>query len=100
MESAGDRGYRIVSRMSGKCIGTDGENAAAGSHIVQSQCGNSPRQLWTREKASDGFAFKNVGNRQCLDVPGASLVNGARLIAWVCNSGVNQTWRYLSPTTP
>jgi len=100
IESAGDAGYRIVSRMSGKCIGTDSEGAAAGGHIVQSQCGSSPGQLWAREGASNGYVFRNVANRLCLDVPGASLANGAKPITWVCNGGINQTWRYVSPTTP
>jgi len=36
-----DAGYRIASRMSGKCIGTDPGHAAAGGHIVQSPCGRS-----------------------------------------------------------
>jgi hypothetical protein len=37
IESAGDTGHRIVSRMSSKWIGTDPEGVAVGGHIVQSQ---------------------------------------------------------------
>ena len=100
IESAGDAGYRIVSRMSGKCIGTDPVGAAVGRHIVQSRCGSSPGQLWALEGAGHGYILRNVPNRLCLDVPGGSIANGAKPIAWVCNGGINQTWRYVSPTTP
>ena len=100
IESAGDGGYRIVSRMSGKCIGTDPSGAAVGGHIVQSQCGSSPGQLWALVSASNGYVLQNLANRLCLDVPGGSLANGAKPIAWSCNGGINQTWRYVSPTTP
>jgi ricin-type beta-trefoil lectin protein/gametolysin peptidase M11 len=96
----GDAGYRIVSRMSGKCIGTDPKDASVGGHIVESQCGGSPAQLWTLEGgASNGYVLQNVANRLCMDVPRASLANGAEPIAWSCNRGTNQIWRYLSPGT-
>jgi hypothetical protein len=96
IESAGDAGYRIVSRMSGKCIGTDSGPAAVAGHIVQSKCGSSPDQLWALEGAGNGYALQNVANRLCLDVPGGSLANGTKLIAWACNRGINQTWRFQS----
>lgn len=99
IEGTGDAGYRIVSQMSGKCIGTDPGRAAAGGVIVQSPCGGSPEQLWTLKGASNGYVLQNVANRLCLDVPGRSLANGAKPIAWTCNGGSNQTWRYVSPTT-
>jgi hypothetical protein len=63
---------------------------------VQSKCGGSPDQLWALEGAGNGYALQNVANRLCLDVPGGSLANGAKLIAWACNGGINQTWRYQS----
>jgi hypothetical protein len=100
IESAGDDGYRIVSRMSGKCIGTDPGGAAAGGRIVQSQCGASPGQLWVLKGTGNGSILQNVGSGLCMDVPGGSLANGAKPIAWICHGGTNQTWRYVSPTTP
>jgi hypothetical protein len=99
IESAGEARYRIVSRMSSKCIGTELEHPTAGS-IVQSQCGGAPSQLWVLQSAGDGYVLQNAANRLCLDVPGASLANGAKLIAWVCNGGVNQTWRYDARSAP
>ena len=100
IEAVDDTNYRIVSRMSGKCIGTDPGGAAAGGHIVQSQCGKSPAQLWVLESVSNGSVIRNEANRLCLDVPGGSLANGAKPIAWACNGASNQTWRYVSPITP
>ena len=100
IESAGDAGYRIVSRMSGKCIGTDLGHAEVAGHIVQSRCGSAPDQLWALEGAGNGYALRNAANRLCLDVPGGSLANGAKLMAWTCNGGPNQTWRYVPPATP
>jgi hypothetical protein len=98
LEYAGD-GYRIVSRMSGKCIGTD-PDATAGGPIVQSQCSSSPDQLWTLKRAGNELAFQNVANHLCLDLPGASLDNSVKLIAWACNGGLNQTWRYMAVGVP
>jgi hypothetical protein len=98
IDAAGDAGSRIISRMSGKCLGTD-PAAAAGGAVVQSPCGSAPAQLWTLEHAGNGTVLKNAANRLCLDVPGASTANGAKPIAWACNGGSNQTWRYVSPTT-
>jgi hypothetical protein len=98
IEDAGNAEYRIVSRMSGKCIGTDAASAAAGGHIVQSRCDGSPGQLWALKTAGNGFVIRNVPNGLCLDVPGASIANGVKPIAWICNGGSNQTWRYMPPT--
>jgi hypothetical protein len=67
---------------------------------VQSQCRSSPEQLWALKRAGNELAFQNVANQLCLDLPGASLDNSVKLIAWVCNGGVNQTWRYRSATAP
>ena len=53
----------------------------------------------TRVYAGNGTVLKNAANRLCLDVPGASAANGAKPIAWACNGGSNQTWRYVPPTT-
>jgi hypothetical protein len=99
VDYAGDAGYRIISRMSGKCLGMD-PDAIAGGPIVQSQCRSSPDQLWALKGAGNELAFQNVANQLCLDLPGASLDNSVKLIAWVCNGGVNQTWRYRSATAP
>lgn len=82
-------GVHIVSRLSGKCLGL----ARVGAGIIQSPCDGAEDQLWAR----DGGAFRNSANGLCLDVPGASLANGAKLITWACNGGVNQTWRYEAP---
>ena len=67
---------------------------------MESQCGGSPGQLWALEGAGSGHILRNVANRLCLDVPGGSLANGAKPIAWACNGGINQAWRYASPATP
>jgi cytochrome c len=99
VDYAGDAGYRIVSRMSGKCIGM-APDATAGGQIVQSQCRGAPDQLWALKRAGNELAFQNVANQLCLDLPGASLDNGVNLIAWACNGGINQTWRYRSATVP
>jgi Ricin-type beta-trefoil lectin domain-like len=72
----------------------------ADGHIVPLRCGSSLDQLWALKRAGNGLAFQNVANRQCLDVPGASLENSVKLITWVCNGGVNQTRRYTSATAP
>jgi Ricin-type beta-trefoil lectin domain/Gametolysin peptidase M11 len=99
IESAGEAGYRLVSRMSGKCIGADPNIASPGGHIVQSPCDGSTGQLWALEGDRSGYTLMNKANHLCLDVPGGSLADGAKPIAWTCNGGLNQAWRYLSPGT-
>jgi hypothetical protein len=99
IEPAGDAGYRIVSRMSGKCIGADPKIASPGEHIVQSPCDGSMGQLWALDGDRSGYTLTNLANHLCLDVPGGSLADGAKPIAWTCNGGLNQAWRYLSPGT-
>jgi Ricin-type beta-trefoil lectin domain/Gametolysin peptidase M11 len=98
--SAGGAGYRLVSRLSGKCIGSDAAHAAAGGNVIQLACDNSPAQLWMLEGSGNAYVVRNVANRLCLDVPGASAANGAKPITWTCNGGANQTWRYVPPTAP
>jgi hypothetical protein len=97
IESAGDAGYRIVSRMSGKCIGTDPRGSSIGGPIVQSPCDASPGQLWALAGDRNGYTLTNLASHLCLDVPGGSLADGAKPIAWTCHGGLNQTWRYVSP---
>jgi hypothetical protein len=94
LEATGDGAYRIVSRMSGKCIGSAPAGGSAGSEIVQSRCGSSPEQTWTVRSVANGSVIQSAASRLCLDVPRGSTANGARPIAWVCNGGPNQTWRY------
>ncbi len=67
---------------------------------MQSRCGGAPDELWLLERAASGYVLQNAANRLCLDVPGGSLAGGADLIAWVCNGGINQTWRYVSRSEP
>jgi hypothetical protein len=64
-------------------------HAAAGGHIVQSRCGGAPDELWLLEGAASGYVLQNAANRHCLHVP-----------SWVCNGGINQTWRYMSRSEP
>jgi len=100
LEPARDLGYRIVSRLSGKCLGIGPARAAADDHIVASPCGDAPGQHWTIEGAGRGYVLQNVANHLCLDVPGGSLADGTQPIAWHCNGGTNQIWLYVSAPTP
>jgi hypothetical protein len=100
VESISDAGSHIVSRMSGKCIATDSAVAAAGGAVVQSPCGTSSNQLWALNDSGNGYVLRNAANRLCLDVPGGSVENGVKPVAWACNGGTNQIWRYVSPTPP
>jgi hypothetical protein len=72
---------------------------SAGGNIVQSDCGTQ-EQLWALDAGHNGHVVRNLANRSCLDVPGASDANGAKLIGWICKGGINQTWRYLPSVSP
>ena len=97
IEALNDTGSRIVSAMSGKCLGT---SATSGNPVRQSRCTGAADQLWIVEDAGAGDVLRNKAKNLCLDVPGGSQANGAQPIAWICNGGTNQIWRYVSQTTP
>jgi Gametolysin peptidase M11/Ricin-type beta-trefoil lectin domain-like len=44
------------------------------------------------------YRAASAANPLCVDVPGASNANGTKPIAWTCNGGTNQTWRYTPQT--
>jgi len=95
IEPAGGAGYRIVSRLSGKCVGID-RSAGSGTTapVLQSICGGSAtEQLWSLESKRGGYVIRSIISGRCLDVPGGSSVNGAKLLAWKCVGGENQVWR-------
>ncbi|HST81247.1 MAG TPA: ricin-type beta-trefoil lectin domain protein [Kineosporiaceae bacterium] len=48
--------------------------------------------------SADSTAVTGVGSKRCLDVPGVSTTNGAKLTLWNCNGGSNQQWSYNSTT--
>jgi hypothetical protein len=53
--------------------------------------------LRTLDGSDNDYVIRNSATQQCLDVPGASRENGAKLIVWNCNGGKNQNWRYRVP---
>ena len=85
--------YRLISKLSGKCLGIV-KGAAAGRSVQQSECINTDEQLWERNVSREGYTLANASDGLCLDVERGSLNNGARLVAWPCHGGANETWRY------
>ncbi len=88
LETSGGQ-VRVVSRLSGKCLG----GGVAGAAITQAACAGAPDQSWSRTNAAGGFVLRNVASGLCLDLPGASAANGVHPANWACNGAANQTWR-------
>ncbi|AVV47885.1 glycosyl hydrolase [Streptomyces sp. P3] len=47
---------------------------------------------WNTGDGSPTTTLRNVGVPGCLDVPGASQVNGTQTIIWTCTGNTNQKW--------
>jgi len=95
IQGSGGAGYRIVSKLSGKCVGIDRRAGAdTSTPVIQSNCGSgTSEQLWSLESRGGGNVIKSIASRRCLDVPGGSRISGVKLLAWRCSGAQNQVWR-------
>jgi beta-glucanase (GH16 family) len=86
--------YRVVSRNAPlEAWDVTNRGTTNGSPIQLWQFGGGANQQWQPVSLGNG-AFKFVGRAsgRCLDVPGASTANGARLQIYDCNGTGAQAW--------
>jgi lysophospholipase L1-like esterase len=84
--------YTLGSANSGLCL--EAPSTAAAAQLVQNPCSGSTAQQWQVQPVGDGtFTLANVASGLLADVNGASTTQGAAIIQWYANSGLNQHWR-------
>jgi galactose oxidase len=87
-------GYRIVSRLNGRCLTVQGNSPANGAAVVQYTCNNTAPgqagQVWTPTANGSWVQLKNSG--KCLLVQGASKSSGAKLVQAVCSNSNHHRW--------
>jgi hypothetical protein len=71
----GNGKVQFVASHSGKCLDLVGGGTGDGNKLQQSQCANTPTQLWTSETSQYGFSqtrIKSVAanSQSCLDIVG------------------------------
>ncbi|WP_076465812.1 RICIN domain-containing protein [Actinomyces mediterranea] len=94
-----ERSYRIVSRASGKTIGTCAGSTDNGACIVQWVDDGDLDQRWIVRDAGDGYVnLVNAKSGKALDVPNGQSANGTQLQQWEItgNGNVNQQWRVVA----
>ena len=87
-------GYKIIAQNSGLALQVlGGDTAERGAGIEQWSFENEPFQIWTLVQNKDtSFLIKNKATGYVLDVQGASMNNGARIIQYSITGGFNQEW--------
>lgn len=96
MTQNSDGSFRLVSLGSGKALTSP--NANQGTALVQTTDTNGANQRWKLVPATTSGYHRlvNVGNGLCADVEGGSTADGARVIQWAANGGVNQEWQVVT----
>ncbi|MFD2116701.1 RICIN domain-containing protein [Paenibacillus yanchengensis] len=79
---------------SNKRLGVGGaDKQSAGAHIIQWQLEDVNDQKWYIERLENGYVnIRNAESGLLLDVNGASTADGAKIIQWPDNGGLNQQW--------
>ncbi|GHH04078.1 RICIN domain-containing protein [Comamonas sp. JC664] len=89
--------YRLVNKLTGKCVDIDGPSTADGANIHQWACHTGASQLWTMEPTDNGYVrFVSRHSGKALDVRDVSTADGARLQQWGYSGGGNQQFRAVS----
>ncbi|MDQ2844065.1 MAG: RICIN domain-containing protein [Acidobacteriota bacterium] len=76
---------------------TGGTSAVAGAIIEQWPFISQPFQVWSVTRSTAGYFNIHPQNSSlCLDVSGASKIDGAPVQQWTCNGGDNQAWSFVA----
>ncbi|KAI8813299.1 putative beta-xylosidase, secreted [Cladochytrium replicatum] len=81
--------FRLTARHSNKCLAPLSDNS-----IVQVTCNDADwNQQWSISDAGSGyFRIATRLSGWCLDIPGVSTADGAKVSLWNCNGGQNQQY--------
>ena len=84
-------GFTLVNQATGLCMDSQTERAR-GSTVWQIRCRAVTQQIWSARAQGAGLRLTAAYSGKCLDVYGASLAAGERLIQWDCSGSGNQTF--------
>jgi GH18 family chitinase len=97
LQTSGGTAYRLVNKLTGKCLDINGPSGADGAVIHQWACHSGTSQQWVMEPTDSGYArFVSRYSGKVLDVTGVSTADGARLQQWGWGGGGNQQFRAVS----
>jgi hypothetical protein len=103
-----NKGYRLMFRSTKKCLATQNNGTANGTHMVQKTCntGSTPLDgqvfsLWPAApiganhwQLRPNTASNPPSNAQCVDVNAAQQENHAEINLYQCVGAANQTWDF------
>ena len=101
------KGYRLVNKVSGKCLSISENKPDDGTPAIQWSCSENPQagdgQLFTWFPAPGHYPYYQIrfnepggnNNGKCLEVNGFNQSDGVQLVLWGCVNGGqdNQLWK-------
>lgn len=98
-----DKGYVLIRNAnSGKYLAVEGEKAASGTNVVQSENSNSRAAKWIFVKNEDKNTYciySALYHALVLDVEGGSSEAGTNIAIWTANGGTAQNFSLISTPT-
>ena len=90
--------YKLVSKLSGKCVDLENASRNAGVDFMQYTChGGDNQKFQFRTAATSGYFRIVVGHsRKCADQFNASYSTGAKFGQYFCHGGDNQQFQVIS----
>jgi hypothetical protein len=87
------QGYYSIQNVSSRLFLTDpGSASSTGVSLEQNTPLNTDTQLWSLTSTGNGIVVKNKATGLVMDDSGFSKAEGAHIILWTVNGGINQSW--------
>jgi hypothetical protein len=102
IKDMGNKQYHFVASNSGKCLDLVGGGTGVGNKIQQSQCSNTPTQLWTTNNIGNGYTMivsvpAAGASTGCLDIVGGYAAAADGVYTQLQNCTTQELWLIGSP---
>jgi hypothetical protein len=88
------QGYYSIQNVASKLFLTDpGSASSVGVSLEQNTPLHADAQLWSLTSTGNGIVIRNKATGLVIDDSGLTKAEGAHIILWTANGGVNQSWR-------
>jgi hypothetical protein len=88
------QGYYSIQNVASKLFLTDpGSASSVGVSLEQNTPLNTDAQLWSLTSTGNGIVIRNKATGLVIDDSGLTKAEGAHIILWTVNGGVNQSWK-------
>jgi hypothetical protein len=88
------QGYYSIQNVASKLFLTDpGSASSVGASLEQNTPLNTDAQLWSLTSTGNGIVIRNKATDLVMDDSGFTKAEGAHIILWTVNGGVNQSWK-------